>query len=141
MSNLMTSDGDVRMARNRGWVALALAGTMALGLLSRRYPMPGILAEYTGDALYAVAVFMALALLFAGARSRSLAVSALVLSALVECAQLIKFPWLNDLRSTSVGRAVLGSGFKWSDMVAYSIGAMVAAVVDFGLRQRRVCSA
>jgi hypothetical protein len=143
MSNSMTaasmaSQGTEPFGRNRLWVAVVLAGTIALGLLSRRYPLPGILAEYTGDALYASAAFVGLALLFAGARSRSLAIGAFVLSAFVEFSQLLSWPWIQDLRSNAFGRMVLGSGFKWPDMVAYSLGAMAAAAVDLALRKRRV---
>jgi hypothetical protein len=138
MTMAMTSEGAERLARKRLWVAVALAGTIALGLLSRRYPLPGILAEYTGDALYASAAFAGLSLLFAGARTRSLAITAFVLSASVEFSQLLNWSFLNDLRSTLFGRLVLGSGFKWADMVAYSLGAMAAAAVDLALRKRRV---
>lgn len=134
----MTSEGGERLARKRLWVAVALAGTIALGLLSRRYPLPGILAEYTGDALYASAAFAGLSLLFAGATTRSLAITAFVLSASIEFGQLLSWPWLDDLRPILFGRLVLGSGFKWPDMVAYSLGAMAAAAVDLALRKRRV---
>lgn len=138
MTMPMTSEGAELLARKRLWVAVALAGTIALGLLSRRYPLPGIFAEYTGDALFASAAFAGLALLFAGVRTRSLAITAFVLSASVEFSQLLSWPWLDDLRSTLFGRLVLGSGFKWPDMVAYLLGAMAAAAVDLALRKRRV---
>jgi hypothetical protein len=137
----MMSERAERPVRTRLWVAVALAGTIALGLLSRCYPLPGILAEYTGDALYAAAGFAGLALLFVGATTRSLAMTAFVLSAAVEFSQLLSWPWLDDLRSTLCGRLVLGSGFKWPDMVAYSLGAMAAASVDFALMRRHVCKA
>lgn len=130
-----------RPVRARLWVAVALACTIALGLLSRRYPLPGILAEYTGDALYTSAAFAGLALLLVGARTRSLAIAAFVLSAVVEFSQLLSWPWLDDLRSTLCGRLMLGSGFKWPDMVAYSLGAMAAAVVDFAVARRNVYKA
>jgi hypothetical protein len=66
--------------RARWLSAVVLAVTVALGLLSRRFPLPGILAEYTGDALYTVAAFLGLALLLPAARTRSLAVLALAFS-------------------------------------------------------------
>ena len=128
-------------ARNRVWVAVALAVTITLGLLSRRYPLPGILAEYTGDALYTCAGFAGLALLFARTRTRSLAIAAFVLSAAVEFSQLLTWQWLEDLRQTLCGRLILGSGFKWPDMVAYFLGAMAAGAVDFALLRRHVCRA
>ena len=128
-------------ARNRMWVAVALVLTIALGLLSRRFPLPGILAEYTGDALYTCAGFAGLAFLFAAARTRSLAIAAFSLSAAVECSQLLSWPWLDDLRSTLFGRLLLGSGFKWADWIAYMCGAIAAAAVDSALSKRRVCKA
>jgi len=66
-----------------------LAATITLGLLSRRDPLPGILAEYTGDALYTVAAFVGLSLLFVSVKTRSLAVLAFAWSAAVEFAKLL----------------------------------------------------
>lgn len=119
-----------RRRRPRWLVAVLLAATIALGLLSRRYPLPGILAEYTGDALYATAAYWGFALLAAAARAPILAVIAFVACLLVECSQMLSWPWLQDLRATSVGRLLLGSGFKWPDLVAYAVGVSVAATVD-----------
>jgi len=107
-----------------------LVVTIALGLLSRRYPLPGILAEYTGDALYATAAYWGFALLATGARIQKLAILAFVACLLVECSQLLSWPWLQDLRATTVGKLLLGSGFKWPDLIAYAIGVTLAATVD-----------
>lgn len=126
--------------RSRLWVGVALALTIALGLLSRRDPLPGILAEYTGDALYASAAFVGFALLLAGRQTRTLAILAFVSCVLIEFAQLLNWPWIRDLRSTTLGRLLLGSGFKWPDMLAYLIGVTVAATVDRMARRRHVLS-
>ena len=117
-------------ARSRPAYAVVLLATITLGLLSRRYPLLGILAEYTGDALYTVAAFVGLALLLVRASARSLAIMAFSWSAAVECSQLLSWPWIMDLRNTQWGRLVLGSGFQWADLIAYLIGAIVAAGVD-----------
>ena len=100
--------------------------------------MPGILAEYTGDALYACAAFGGFALLLTGHQTRTLAVLAFVSCALVEFAQLLSWPWLRDLRATTPGRLLLGSGFKWADMLAYLIGVLAAATVDRMARRGHV---
>lgn len=125
-------------SRARAWTCVALALTIALGLLSRRYPLPGILAQYTGDALYASAAFVGYALLLVRSPARTLALLAFVSCALVEFAQLLSWPWLMDLRSTAWGRLLLGSGFNWPDMLAYLVGVFAAAMVDRRLRRRRV---
>lgn len=126
--------------RSRLWVGVVLALTIALGLLSRRYPLPGILAEYTGDALYASAAFVGFALLLAGRQTRTLAILAFVSCVLIEFAQLLNCSWIRDLRATTLGRLLLGSGFKWPDMLAYLIGVTVAATVDRMARRRHVLS-
>lgn len=126
--------------RSRLWVGVVLALTIALGLLSRRYPLPGILAEYTGDALYASAAFVGFALLLAGRQTRTLAILAFVSCVLIEFTQLLNWIWIRDLRSTTLGKLLLGSGFKWPDMLAYLIGVIVAATVDRMARRRHVLS-
>lgn len=125
-------------ARSRPWVAVALALTIALGLLSRRYPLPGILAEYTGDALYTSAAFAGFALLFAAASTHQIASMAFLSSVAVESSQLLSWPWLVDLRGTSLGRLVLGQGFQWADLLSYLVGASAAAGLDVWLRRRHV---
>jgi hypothetical protein len=125
-------------ARSRPWVAVALVLTVALGLLSRRYPLPGILAEYTGDALYTAAAFAGFALLFAAASTLRIASLAFLFSVTIECSQLLGWPWLVDLRGTLLGRLVLGQGFQWADLLAYLIGAIAAAAVEVVLRGRHV---
>lgn len=116
--------------RLRRWVSLALALTVVLGLLSRRYPLPGILAEYTGDALYAAAAFWGFAWLACAASAAKVAVWAFSACVLVELSQLLSWPWLQELRATTVGGLLLGQGFKWPDLIAYAIGVSVAGTVD-----------
>ena len=40
----------------------------------------------------------------------------------VEFSQLIRWPWLVEFRSTTIGHLMLGQGFLWSDLIAYMIG-------------------
>ena len=134
----MITKSRVAVVRSRPavFVAVILVATVALGLLSRRYPLPGFFAEYTGDALYCVAAFFGMALLFGRIRTLPLAVLAFIFSVVVEFTQLLTWPWLRDLRSTELGTLVLGSGFKWPDIVAYFFGAVAAAMIDACLFQR-----
>ena len=116
--------------RRRGAVVICLAAAVGLGLLSRRVTLPGVFAEYTGDGLYCVAAFFGLALTFPAAGSWILALSAFACSAAVEAAQLLSWPWLQDLRSTTAGALVLGQGFQWADVVAYGAGAVTVGLWD-----------
>lgn len=123
--------------RRRWWVAAWLAITVAAGLASRAWPLPGLFAEYTGDALYAVAVFFAWAWLFPAARGARLGVAAFLTAAVIESAQSLQWPWLVELRTTRLGSLVLGQGFQWADFVAYAVGAAVAFAVDITMRRGR----
>ncbi|MCU0862150.1 MAG: DUF2809 domain-containing protein [Planctomycetes bacterium] len=122
--------------RRRRLVAAALTVVVALGLLSRRFPLPGILAEYTGDALYATAAFGLFALLAPAARTRTLGLAAFGFAAAVEAAQLLDWPWLQTLRSHRLGALLLGQGFQWADLVAYAAGAALGCVGDVTFRTR-----
>ena len=128
--------GRVPSARRRAALAGSLAVVVALGLLSRRYPLPGVFAEYTGDALYAAAGYCAVGFSVPSCRPAPLAFVAFCLSAAVEVSQLLSFPWLRELRSTSAGALLLGQGFQWADLLAYGCGAVLAACVDRALQRR-----
>jgi hypothetical protein len=121
------------MPRSRTKLAALLAATVALGLASRRWPLPGVFAEYTGDGLYAVAAFWALALVAPGARGGALALAAFGASGLVELAQLVHGGWLDAVRATRVGGLLLGHGFQVADLVAYGVGAVLAWGADRAL--------
>ena len=116
--------------RSRGFVLVGLAVTIALGLLSRRHPLPGLLAEYTGDALYTVAVFWCAAFVRPGWPGGRLAVLAAAFAAAIECSQLLSPGWLCELRATRLGALLLGQGFQWADLLAYAVGAAVAWGID-----------
>lgn len=117
-------------SRRRGTVAVGLGLVIAAGLLSRRFPLPGLLAEHTGDALYATAAYCLFAWLRPRGRTRSLAAVALAFAWAVEALQLVTWPWLVDLRRSRVGALLLGQGFSWADLVAYAVGALVAVAID-----------
>jgi hypothetical protein len=129
------SPGSTR-ARRRAVTTVALAIVTALGLLSRRFPLPGVFAEHVGDALYTVAAFFALALFAPAAQGAKLAWAALAASAAVEASQLLSWPWLQDLRSTRVGALLLGQGFQVADLFAYACGALGAWCVDGACARR-----
>lgn len=124
-----------RPPRRRLLVVAVLAGTIAIGLASRRWPLPGLLAEHTGDALYTVAVFWSLALLAPAMPGLRLGGLAFLASAAVEFAQLLQWPWLVELRRQRLPALVIGQGFQWVDLAAYAVGATLAIGLDALLRR------
>ena len=98
---------------------IALALIIVSGLLSRKVDW---LPEETGDALWAVMVYCLLRVVFPMARLLYIALGSLAVSYCVEFSQLIRWPWLVEFRSTTIGHLMLGQGFLWSDIASYTIG-------------------
>ena len=126
--------------RSRIWLALCLMIVMASGLASRKFPslFPAVFGSHTGDAFWALMVFLGLAFLKPGLSGTRLACAALAFSYLVELSQLYQAPWINQIRATTPGHLVLGTGFQWRDLIAYVIGISVGWLGDVVLARRRL---
>lgn len=111
---------------------------IVLGLLSRRFPqfLPAALGKSPGDALWALMVFLGLGFLFPRGSTLLLAAAAVAFSFAVEFSQLYHAPWIDDVRSTFIGHLVLGSGFLWADLLAYTVGVGVGALAEWLLKAR-----
>jgi hypothetical protein len=118
--------------RNRIWLALAVLVVIGVGLASRRFPavFPAAFGSYTGDALWALMVFLGIAFLRPAMSGARVACAALVFSYLIEIAQLYQAPWINAIRATTFGHLVLGTGFQWLDLLAYAIGIAMGLLCD-----------
>lgn len=125
--------------RSRTIIAALTLLTVALGLASRRYAtdLPTMVAAYAGDVLWAAMAFGLLTFVWPSARTRWLAAGALAIATTVELSQLSNEPWLVALRETPLGAMALGQGFLWSDLVCYTIGVSLAALLDRALRAQR----
>lgn len=141
-----TVSGSVVRPMARVWLACWLLIVIVAGLASRRYPVfPAALEQYPGDALWAVAVLLALAIVRPQAAPWRVAGAALLISWLVELSQLYQAPWINAVRNTTIGHLFLGAGFSSGDLLAYAIGIGLAfvplAVLLGSLSGRRVSAA
>jgi VanZ family protein len=105
---------------------------VAVGLASRRYAavLPVFLAEYAGDTLWALMVFLGIGMLAPRWSSFCVAVVALVVSYSVEVSQLYHASWIDSLRDTRVGGLVLGFGFLWSDIACYTVGIAIGVMLE-----------
>ena len=133
-------------ARSRPIYFVAMLVVIGAGLATRRFPglVPDFLGAYPGDALWALMVFLGWGVLMTSVSTRTLATLALASCTAVEFGQLYSAPWLDELRSTTLGALARGSGFNWRDLVAYAVGVAIGAVgesvarlVDFSAFDRR----
>lgn len=121
------------VAKRNPWIYLALVVvTMILGLGSRQFSgyLPKVINFYLGDALWALMVFFLFAGLFQNRETRSVAVIALLFAYGIEISQLYHAPWIDAIRQTRLGGLVLGYGFLWRDLVSYTLGVGIGALVD-----------
>lgn len=119
--------------RHRPWLALGVALVIGAGLASRKYPslFPAALGSYTGDALWALMVFLGIAFIKPAMSGVRVAAAALAFCWLIEASQLYQAPWINAIRATTAGHLVLGTGFQWLDLAAYAAGITCGFLVDW----------
>jgi glycopeptide antibiotics resistance protein len=118
---------NVPIHRHKLWYALAIFAVIVIGLGSRHYPQLG---KYPGDALWTIVVFLILGFALPRVSTLKVTVLALLISYAVEFGQLYRAPWLVAIRSTTLGHLLLGSDFGWGDLAAYTVGALIALVVE-----------
>ena len=99
-----------------------IAVLIALGLLSRRVKF---VPAACGDALWAMMVYCCFRIVLIRKPLVISAAAALIASFAVEFSQMLKPDWLVKIRSTFLGHMLLGQGFLWSDLLAYTIGIAV----------------
>lgn len=106
---------------------------MVLGLASRRYAahLPTFLAQYSGDTLWALMLFLLVSAALVRLPLTRRAATALTLAFLVEFSQLYHAAWIDNLRQTALGGLVLGFGFLWTDLICYSVGIGLGACADW----------
>ncbi|MFE4470204.1 DUF2809 domain-containing protein [Leifsonia sp. NPDC056824] len=122
------------LARRRALLIVAALATIVAGLTVHE-TVDSWVGAFAGDALYAVLIFLLVAVVAVRASSAVVGGVAFALCAAVEVFQLTGVP--AHLSATIPGvELVLGSTFQWSDLLAYALGAVLAAAVDAGIRRR-----
>ena len=97
-----------------------------IGLISRRI---GWIPAETGDALWAMMVFCLWRIVLHNKKLPTVAIVSLAHCYLVEFSQMITWRWLVSFRQTFIGHMMLGQGFLWIDLLAYSIGILVINMI------------
>ncbi|ENB9401221.1 MULTISPECIES: DUF2809 domain-containing protein [Bacillus] len=125
--------------RNRLLYAMFTILVIILGLSSRKFAfaLPALLNDYLGDALWALMIFIGFGFLFPKIVTKKLAFISLMFCYGIEVSQLYHAEWIDSIRATTLGGLVLGYGFLWSDLVAYTIGVGVGFLFEFILRTNK----
>lgn len=112
--------------------AIFVACTILLGLLSRSSLSPKWAHLYLGDVWWALMVYWLFCLLFLKKGIGHIVNYSICFCFAIELSQLYQAEWINLVRATRLGGLVLGHGFLWSDLVAYSIGIAAGAAIEWG---------
>ncbi|GAB6430749.1 DUF2809 domain-containing protein [Bacillus luti] len=124
--------------RNRMLYAIFTIIVIVLGLSSRKFAfaLPDLLNDYLGDALWALMIFTGFGFLFPKIETKKLAFISLLFCYGIEMSQLYHAQWIDSIRATTLGGLVLGYGFLWSDLVAYTIGVGIGILLELKLRKK-----
>lgn len=102
--------------------------TVLAGLLSRSswIHVPGWMDAYLGDIIWGAMVYFLVGCLIPLHKGRLKLISALSFAFAIEFSQLLQHDWINQVRHLPLMGLVLGYGFKWSDLLCYTIGILFA---------------
>jgi len=126
VNNQSTNHKKLKQQRIQFLVLSAL--TIVLGLMSRQI---NFIPLFIGDMLYAVMVFFMLSAIAVKNKVYQIAIMSMVITFAIEFSQLYQADWINAIRVTLPGRIVLGQGFLWSDLVAYTMGILLATMITW----------
>ena len=118
--------------RDRLFYVLMMLLVIGLGLASRSFSaiLPDFIATYAGDTLWALLTFLLIGFLLPSQSTASAAIMALAFAFFIEVSQLYQAPWINAIRQTLLGGLVLGYGFLWSDLLCYTVGVAIGALIE-----------
>jgi hypothetical protein len=133
----------MKSARPIGIYLLIMALLIALGLPSRIIPksLPSWYVQYFGDYLWAMLIFFGIGLVRPRWVTRKVFTAAILFTYVIEFSQLFHPPWLEYLRSIKLCALVLGYGFLWSDLIAYTLGISTGAMIEWFILRRRTTEA
>lgn len=120
------------LKRKRHFHFILLILVLILGLSSREYAenLPDYVNVYLGDAMWALMVYTLFGLLFKDLSIRKTGIAGFAFCLLIECSQLYHLPWIDAIRNTTLGGLVLGYGFLWIDLLAYTIGIVFGMLME-----------
>jgi hypothetical protein len=113
--------------------------TIPIGLAWRMAPLglSPFLFKYGGSVLWAIALYWFIAAFVPDRNTRTLAIIAATVAALLELTRLWHTPFTDAFRLTLPGRLLLGRVFSLKNIAAYWLAVALAALLDHFLRPGR----
>jgi hypothetical protein len=106
---------------------ILLIGIIFLGIMSRKINWVPLC---TGDFLYAIMIYLLVRIFLVDKKAIQILILATFICYGIEFLQLYQGQCMIELRKTLFGRYVLGQGFLWSDILAYTIGTFIAFTLE-----------
>ncbi|MCM0666342.1 DUF2809 domain-containing protein [Flavobacterium tyrosinilyticum] len=106
---------------------LVFLSIIFLGILSRKI---SFIPLWIGDFLYAVMIYFLVRIFLPFKNAFAIAFLSLLICYGIEFLQLYQADWIVALRKTLFGRYVLGQGFLWEDILAYTFGILAVFVFE-----------
>jgi Protein of unknown function (DUF2809) len=108
---------------------MRLIAVIALGVvgywLRFKAPISPEARDDVGGVAYVVFFVLVAAFIAPTVRASRLALTVLLVTCVLEFLQLWHPGWLERIRSTFIGRCLLGTTFGWSDFLPYFLGAIL----------------
>ncbi|MFH6997047.1 DUF2809 domain-containing protein [Flavobacterium sp. FlaQc-57] len=115
------------MKKSRIYYFFVFVFIIFLGILSRKIPQ---IPLWIGDFLYAVMIYFLIRIFNPSKKAQLIFLISLITCYCIEFLQLYQGNWMIELRNTLFGRSVLGQGFLWSDIIAYTFGIAFAFSIE-----------
>ncbi|MBZ4043923.1 ribosomal maturation YjgA family protein [Flavobacterium hibisci] len=98
-----------------------------LGIISRKIDF---IPVCFGDFLYAVMIYILARIFLINHKPVQIAIISLLICYSIECFQLYQADWIAAIRKTIFGKYVLGQGFLWTDLIAYTCGITIVFIIE-----------
>jgi len=118
--------------RNRLAYFLLIFLIAVIAITSREavFGLPDFLVSYSGDTLWALAVFLCVGIVYQEIGTIRAGMFAFLFSICIELSQLYHSALIDAIRQTSIGGLIFGFEFLWTDFICYGVGISLGMIAE-----------